>query len=100
MKSVSSFFVLAFVPPSGFVFRVTRESSCCIVLGARVPPVATRRDTRPDRNRDLHVRCESRAVADGYRPGLAHSCLFLAEHRPENGLAACSEHSWPDLAIS
>src|SRR6202030_1786739 len=85
MKRVSRFVVLAFVPPSGFVFRVTRESSCCAFPGARLPPVAIRRGTRPDRNRDRHVQCESQAPADGFRPRLACSCLFLPERPTGNG---------------
>src|ERR1700722_559694 len=100
MKRVSRFVVLAFVPPSGFVFRVTRESSCRTFPGVRVPPAATHRGARPDRNRDRHVRCESQALADGFRPTLARSCLLLPDRPTENGLAVGFEHSRPDLVIS
>src|SRR5580704_1455037 len=77
-----------------------RRCSCCAFPGARVPPAATRRGTRPSRNRDRHVRRESQAFADGFRPGLAHSCPFLPERATDECLSACCERPSLGFAIS
>src|SRR5580704_11331329 len=74
--------------------------SCCSFPGARVPPAATRRGTRPSRKRDRHVRCESHALADGFRPGLARSCLFLPERPTDECLSTGCERPWLGFAIS
>src|SRR5579862_7001892 len=91
----------AFLPDAHLIslLRLYRYS-CYIFPGARVPPAANRRGTRPDRNRDRLVRYESQALADEFRPRLARSCLFLPKRPTESGLAACSDHSWPHLVIS
>src|SRR5580700_9662588 len=97
MKSVSRFVLLAFVPPSGFVFRATREGSLGTSPGARVPLA----DNRPGRNREFrHVRCESQTLARGFRTALARSCLLLPQSPTEECRLVRHEHSSSDFVFS
>src|SRR4029077_19595463 len=82
-----------------FVFRVTRQSSCCTFPGARVPPAARRPGSSPGRIHHRHARRESPTLADGFLPGMARSRLF-GSAPPSESLLACSEDSWLGLLIS
>src|SRR5580704_13900953 len=90
--AISSSHLRSFRTPISFLFCAFIVTLAVLFPGVRVPPAATRRGTRPGRNPDRHVRCESQALADGFRPGLARSCLFLQKCPTGDGLAACSEY--------
>src|ERR1700760_1128695 len=82
------------------VLALPRRCSCCTFPEARVPPGASRPSSYPGRNHERHVRCESQALADGFRPELARPCLFLPECPADECRSTGCRRPWLDLAIS